>query len=513
MTVPLQTHWSMPRTNWNGHSWPSLMLAVACAQVPLHGAAQNELFNMRLDPLETTWDQTGHAATVAGDGSIELFLGSYYFYGTVGLENIETARIARLKLSTQGSVLDQHVIAGSNSFSYLLGAGSVAPAGNGHVLLSRFSHSMITPRYQLTRIDAAGDTLWKRDGLGPFVPSAICTLPNDDIIVVGSTSPPSIIDGVVLHMNSDGLNLNIIPSGVEGIDRYTCIIPLEAGSFMVGGAAEYAAQVTRYNEDGSVAWTWTDGSGTNGVVERLRQVPDGMIVAFCTYGPAGRLVMIDPLTGSELWSSVVGADLLGYTMEGGSVLADGSLICYGNQGGGMERRVVVERCSPTGIPVWRQYYSYALDDGSQGPVSISDLVVIPTQDLLMVGTAHAVGQGWTQLFDQDAWLMKVDQNGCLVPGCNGVGITDHASDLLNTLRIVPNPAQGQCIVQVEFPHSMGTAPLLLTVLAPDGRVLRRSTLPGKGQYSVDLHGISAGLYSMHVSQGGRWLAGTKLVVQ
>jgi outer membrane protein assembly factor BamB len=228
-------------------------------------------------------------------------------------------------------------------------------------------------------------------------------------------------------MNSDGLIVNSTPSLVEGVDRFTCIIPIEAGSYVVGGAIGNAAQVTRFNEDGSAAWTLTNSNGTNSMVERLCQKPDGMIVAFCTNGPTGWVVMIDPLTGAEQWSTVVGADLFSYTLEGGSVLADGSLISFGNQGSGDDRRAVVERHTHMGVTVWRQYYSYALDDGSQGPVSISDLVVTPTQDLLMVGTAHAIGQGWAQLFDQDAWLMKVDQDGCLVPSCSGVWVTELAS--------------------------------------------------------------------------------------
>jgi hypothetical protein len=44
-------------------------------------------------------------------------------------------------------------------------------------------------------------------------------------------------------------------------------------------------------------------------------------------------------------------------------------------------------------------------------------------------------------------------------------------------------------------------------------VARQNALAGYGTHTVDLNGLSAGLYHVHVSQGGRWLTGGKLVVE
>jgi hypothetical protein len=116
-------------------------------------------------------------------------------------------------------------------------------------------------------------------------------------------------------------------------------------------------------------------------------------------------------------------------------------------------------------------------------------------------------------YSQDTWVVKVDADGCIVPGCNVVGITEQATNLLDALRIWPNPAQGQCTVQLDLPASIGTGALLLTVVAADGRVAQQHSIAGNGTHPLDLQGMSAGLYHVHVSQGGRWLTGGRVVVE
>ncbi|MBK7383270.1 MAG: hypothetical protein IPI81_08020 [Flavobacteriales bacterium] len=89
-------------------------------------------------------------------------------------------------------------------------------------------------------------------------------------------------------------------------------------------------------------------------------------------------------------------------------------------------------------------------------------------------------------YSQDSWVVIVDGNGCIVPGCNTVGITEQATNLLDAFSIFPNPAHGSATVQLSLPPSVSGA-LELTLVAMDGRVFARERLPnGSGSFPLSL---------------------------
>ncbi len=172
------------------------------------------------------------------------------------------------------------------------------------------------------------------------------------------------------------------------------------------------------------------------------------------------------------------------------------------------------RTTSAGDSIWMYNYFYQDEVMSDGTGRFYD--VLPTADggFIAAGATYFSASGNNpQGISQDTWVVKVDADGCIVPGCNTVGITEQATNLLDALRIWPNPAQGQCTVQLDLPASIGTGALLLTVVAADGRVAQQHSIAGNGTHPLDLQGLSAGMYHVHVSQGGRWLTGGKVVVE
>ncbi len=117
-------------------------------------------------------------------------------------------------------------------------------------------------------------------------------------------------------------------------------------------------------------------------------------------------------------------------------------------------------------------------------------------------------------YSQDAWVVKVDSMGCVVPGCDGVGVTEIITNLNDALTVYPNPAHGQVQVGIQLPqHLLGTD-LHLSIVAADGRLVRREEWPkSKTTGTLDIHALSPGPYTLHVTDGSRWITGTKLMIE
>ena len=82
----------------------------------------------------------------------------------------------------------------------------------------------------------------------------------------------------------------------------------------------------------------------------------------------------------------------------------------------------------------------------------------------------------------------------------------------------PNPvaANGQLTVKLSLPTSMQlSAPLRLVLTSMQGQLVKELALPAQHDQRVvlDVGGLAAGLYSVHVADGGRWLTGAKLVIE
>jgi hypothetical protein len=171
----------------------------------------------------------------------------------------------------------------------------------------------------------------------------------------------------------------------------------------------------------------------------------------------------------------------------------------------------------------RRYWFYASDDAQSSAYSVRSA---SDGGLVMCGaTRQGVAEPYP--YKQDNWLIKLDSDGCLVPGCQSVGIDEVALGLNEYLRIAPNPvAQGQPLrVSFEPPAGFTTkGPLRVVLLDALGKQVHEEILGNGGHselrgtkqegvlYAVTAN-LTAGLYYLHLADGSRWLAGAKVVVE
>jgi len=88
---------------------------------------------------------------------------------------------------------------------------------------------------------------------------------------------------------------------------------------------------------------------------------------------------------------------------------------------------------------------------------------------------------------QQGWLIKVDEYGCLVPGCHIIDDVDEAAAPSPQWKLYPNPASD--FLNVFFDPGERPAEGQFRVLDAQGRILKRfEPLPGETTYLLPLEG-------------------------
>jgi len=120
--------------------------------------------------------------------------------------------------------------------------------------------------------------------------------------------------------------------------------------------------------------------------------------------------------------------------------------------------------------------------------------------------------------NQQAWLVKLDEHGCLVPGCH-VGVEESENENRVRILVGPNPVVGEEVfvfVGVNSPSTGSGAGAQgvtsLRVYDMQGREMKRLPLRGEGTYAVSCSGWASGVYLFSlVDEGGRVLQTLKVV--
>ncbi|MBK6902664.1 MAG: T9SS type A sorting domain-containing protein [Saprospirales bacterium] len=133
-----------------------------------------------------------------------------------------------------------------------------------------------------------------------------------------------------------------------------------------------------------------------------------------------------------------------------------------------------------------------------------DLEATPDGGYVMVGEARA-GVPDT-LFPppvQQGWILKVDEWGCLVPGCQlDVATKDAPAGEEMRLKVYPNPASEVLYIHLPDAGPRGRFRLVDAL----GRTLREfAASPGDTTYILPLEGIPPGWYVVVYEEGERRL--------
>lgn len=385
----------------------------------------------------------------------------------------------------------------------------------------------------LVVFDANGDTVFTRD-LG--IPGqqwngfSVKRTQEGGFIIVGQTDATGYLDGFAIKTDALGNEEWRRTYGQSGsiTDGMLTIVQLPDGDYIASGS-HYPTNETkrwwlqRLDPTGEVEWSeYYTTFPIGGPAAHLDITADGYVLLASSWQYAEGslelrpyLAKIDPSDGSVVWENEYGPVAEFHILYAVKEAPNGDLFACGvsEEIGGMQG--VLLRTTSAGDSLWMRRYFYQDSIISQGVGQFYD--VLPTPD----GGFIATGPVYSQLnqpnppgYSQDAWVVKVDGYGCLVPGCQLLdGVEEQATNLLDALSIFPNPAHGRATVQLSLPPSVVTSNLELTLVSADGRVVRRERLIGNGVHTLALDALALGLYHAHVTQGGKWLTGGNLVVE
>lgn len=404
---------------------------------------------------------------------------------------------------------------------YIVGGASEATDGSDEVYLMRF--------------DANGDTLWTKVFGDPtlnrfWIGYQVKRAANGDFLVVGITDQNGPFNAFVLRTDEQGNELwrriyAYSPTSEGGIGSITLA---HGGDLFTGGTRSNTPGnadrwVQRLNARGEVEWQISWGGEWSEGATQVATLADGNIFVCGGKGYAADfmenrpyLAKLDSTDGSLIWEHEYGPAALTTLFFAGKETPTGDLIACGVTYAEQGQKGLLLRTNSQGDSLWMRSYYYQDSVITNGQGRFYDVLPTPDGGFIAAGAVYNPVQAPNPPgYSQDTWVVKVDAQGCIVPGCDGVGVSEVATNLLGAFSVFPNPAAhgGAVTVQLKLPASVADQALLLHIVAMDGRLVLQQRIVGNGEHTLALDKLAAGTYHVHITAQQKWLTGGKLVIQ
>ncbi|MBK8473818.1 MAG: T9SS type A sorting domain-containing protein [Sphingobacteriales bacterium] len=265
-------------------------------------------------------------------------------------------------------------------------------------------------------------------------------------------------------------------------------------------------------KEAALGWTATM---PNDNVAVTRSSPDTVINGDEDAYPYRKFVAcLDGDTGNQLWR-VFFDEEWGKEIAGIKIARNGDIIGVGTDLG--EGSCWLFRISPQGQLLWEHTYDNLTYPNAAvwGGCHLYDLCETP--DGGIAATGYMVKKNANNQWESDVWLLKVDANGCLTPGCTemiidvGVSVAEPvAPSLQGSYAVYPNPASNYIQLHADFlpPYQ----PVDFALYDINGRLQYQKTLPNaSAPRHTDISHLLAGMYIYEFSQNRQVLGSGKLL--
>jgi hypothetical protein len=175
-------------------------------------------------------------------------------------------------------------------------------------------------------------------------------------------------------------------------------------------------------------------------------------------------------------------------------ISDGGIVAVGISSKTTINTGYIMKSDSLGNLLWAKEYDFG-----SGSDFLLDFIETRDGGLLVGGAATGLTSG------QDAWLLKLDANGCLNPQDCGVSVKD--MPLPDAVTIYPNPATDWLKIDIEQTGKPYTAQLIDF----SGRVIQQEQFSGLGSHTLNLEGLAQGIYYCRIMQGNEVVVVEKVV--
>ncbi len=138
---------------------------------------------------------------------------------------------------------------------------------------------------------------------------------------------------------------------------------------------------------------------------------------------------------------------------------------------------------------------------------LTDVQVLANGDIICTGTAESITD--TTRFDWDIWVLKVDSNGCLLPGC-ATGIEPIKKQESNFI-LYPNPANDFTTIMLERPLKKKTEVRFYNMIGEE--IFTETAEQGMIDITIEVSCLPASLYLCTLWQEGVMIGSKKVVVK
>jgi len=435
------------------------------------------------------------------------------------------------KLSFEGEVLFYNMLV-SPYRSCQTWNNTMEPTNDGNFLVTGNCADSIGRSALLVKYTPDGDTVFTKEYRSPYMPD------NNFIAVV--TSQKALTDNGTFLLsnitNTINSNTDLFVKKVDSIGQleWSTIygenqnsesvesILLSEDKILIGGNLHNInfsnqdyfsrALLIQMTEEGEVDWIYESPEGEliRSVSDVLRTDDGGYLLSSgkgIEYGQApGTLLYWQPYifkldTNREMeWSvnirdslhhsSNVINKMIAVSDDSGYVIAGKSYRPNPSENG-YDMLGLIAKISKEGDSLWTRRYNHVQSAADEHV--FYDLEETPDGGFVMVGQATDINEVTGEYPLQRAWIVKVDQHGCLVPGCH---LTSSVGDLQKEsfqLKTYPNPATD--FVNVHFYHPALKETAYFSLVDGLGKeVLSYKSRRDDVTHMIPVSGLSSGSY-------------------
>jgi len=439
-----------------------------------------------------------------------------------------------------GGNLESYTQLGTPTKSYELFGEGLLSTGDGNLVALGVTKDSI-PKGVFIKYDKYGDTIFTREYINPYYPNssfinAQSMYPDTQegyYLLFGIDTDSSIVqlDLYLIHINKEGEVLNEYQYSTSDADIPQSLFVDSEGGVTIGGLIsnvtdaqedfEYRSHLLKLDSALNLKWEyltpsnelynhatsihptpdggWVVGSGRG--VEKSVNATSGLVEWYpCFFKLSASRQMewvreFQSVQRSAFFSmeeSVPAIDNSGYV--GVSQITEETSLGYEILGSWLMK------VSPEGDSLWVRHYS--LLDSVPAEPDPRDIQATPDGGYIISGWVWpqvSVEQGFPPRY---GWLLKVDEHGCLIPGCHLATSTEEAAAPRPALALYPNPARD--FINFELRGARPAPDGVFRILDAQGRLLQ--TIPGRealGTLVVPVHDWAAGAYVVQYLEGGQ----------
>ncbi|MCB0559136.1 MAG: hypothetical protein KDD09_09350 [Phaeodactylibacter sp.] len=386
-----------------------------------------------------------------------------------------------------------------------------------------------------------GDTVFTAQFPNPYYPDEsfiftkdIETLENGYMLLNWIGSPEGINNDEIqiLRLNKEGellwgkeygiVSRDDTPHKIIYIQDGFIIAAIRDNTNIVHQNYEARNHIFKVNEEGEIMWEYFSPSGElRGKEGRAIATSDGGLLVMTGQGievPAGTdagqlrwhnyAFKLDSNRHEE-WGVLVRDSFhaisynnqltSGIEVQDGSGYAVAGNLIEGTPEDGLYFDGVLAKISSDGVLLWKRYYQHIPSQNTRH--FINDLAQAPDGGFIMVGEVRDT----VNAPRQQGWLLKVDEYGCLVPGCELVSGVQSSDDFKSsddyTLLLYPNPVGEQ--LQLYF-SAEESAEYAFRILDAQGREWRRfSTRLHEVTLLLEVGELPGGVYYLQCLRNGK----------